>query len=169
VTEAAPLLPEPMPLEARAKLGVYIYALRDPRTKAVFYVGKGTGDRIYHHVWDALGEQQKINVADRAGKGDDQATTKTKRAHIRELYDAGLLPEHWVLRHGVPGHGDPHAEAYALEQVAIDLATLAGQPLTNIAGGHVETEHGMHPVKELICATPRRPRRRCPGRVRSSS
>jgi hypothetical protein len=139
-----------MPLEARAKLGVYIYALRDPRTKAVFYVGKGTGDRIYHHVWDALGEQQLINLADRSGAADHQASTVTKRARIRELYDAGMLPEHWVLRHGIPGHTDPHAEAYAFEQVAIGLATLAGQPLTNIAGGHIGTDHGMHPIKELI-------------------
>lgn len=150
MAEATPQLPEPMPLEARTALGTYVYALRDPRTKAVFYVGKGTGDRIYHHVWDALGQQKRIDPADRTGAADDEATTAGKRAYIRVLYDAGELPEHWVLRHDISGHADPHAEAYAIEQVAIDLAALAGQPLINIAGGHVDTQHGLHRVEELI-------------------
>jgi hypothetical protein len=139
-----------MPPEAGAALGTYVHALRDPRTKAVFYVGKGTGDRIHHHVWDALDHQELIDPADRTGAPDSKTTTKDKRAYIRELHAAGMLPKHWVLRHDIPGHADPHAEAYAIEQVAIDLARLAGQPLTNIAGGHVDTEHGLHQVQELI-------------------
>jgi hypothetical protein len=33
------------------KLGYYVYPLRDPtRTGAIFYVGKGQGDRVYQHA-----------------------------------------------------------------------------------------------------------------------
>jgi hypothetical protein len=33
------------------KLGYYVYALRDPtRSGAIFYVGKGQGDRVYQHA-----------------------------------------------------------------------------------------------------------------------
>ena len=32
------------------KLNYYVYALIDPRTNKVFYIGKGKGNRIYAHV-----------------------------------------------------------------------------------------------------------------------
>jgi hypothetical protein len=35
------------------KLGTYVYILRDPRDRKVFYVGQGTGDRLFSHFNDA--------------------------------------------------------------------------------------------------------------------
>jgi len=32
------------------KLGWYVYALRDPRTRKIFYVGKGSSERVYAHA-----------------------------------------------------------------------------------------------------------------------
>lgn len=34
-------------------LGTYVYCLRDPRDKKIFYVGQGTGDRVFQHFNDA--------------------------------------------------------------------------------------------------------------------
>ena len=34
-------------------LGTYVYCLRDPRDKKIFYVGQGTGDRVFQHFSDA--------------------------------------------------------------------------------------------------------------------
>lgn len=36
------------------RLGKYIYALRDPRDRKVFYVGQGTGNRIFDHFNEAV-------------------------------------------------------------------------------------------------------------------
>lgn len=36
-------------------LGVYIYALRDPRDKKIFYVGQGRGSRVFDHLVEAQG------------------------------------------------------------------------------------------------------------------
>ena len=36
------------------KLGFYVYLLIDPRTDKVFYVGKGTGNRIFAHITSAI-------------------------------------------------------------------------------------------------------------------
>jgi hypothetical protein len=36
-----------------AKLGIYIYALRDPRDGKIFYVGQGTNGRLFDHFREA--------------------------------------------------------------------------------------------------------------------
>lgn len=37
----------------KQKLGKYIYALRDPRDRKIFYVGQGTNDRVFDHFNEA--------------------------------------------------------------------------------------------------------------------
>lgn len=40
-------------------LKYYVYALVDPRDKRIFYVGKGTGDRVFQHAEDSLNENDE--------------------------------------------------------------------------------------------------------------
>ena len=35
------------------KLGWYVYCLRDPRDKKIFYIGKGKGNRVFAHANNA--------------------------------------------------------------------------------------------------------------------
>jgi hypothetical protein len=122
--------PAPIPYEAVEKLGAYVYVLRDPGSGEPFYVGKGRGSRVYHHVWAVMGESQRIESTDADVDTPDSAvTTSEKNKRIRKILDAGLMPEHWVVRHGI-----------ALANVT---------PLTNIMGGHVATVHEVHLAEEL--------------------
>ena len=46
-------------------LQYYVYCLVDPRTNRIFYIGKGSGNRIFNHANDALNDNLsslKLNI-----------------------------------------------------------------------------------------------------------
>jgi len=102
------------------KLGYYVYLLSDPRTDKVFYVGKGCGNRINHHLLGALEEKTK-------------ETDKIKK--IREIQKAGLEVELIILRHGLT-----EKEAFEIESSMIDYIGMDN--LTNIVLGHNSFDKG---------------------------
>ena len=113
------------------KLGYYVYWLRDPRDGAVFYVGKGEGDRLFQHV--------KCLEADGA-PGDESE----KESRIRAIAAAGLHVEHAIVRHNMD-----EKDALLLEAVLIDLLPSLGAPLTNLVEGHGTGKYGLAPPEEL--------------------
>ncbi|MEN9920396.1 MAG: hypothetical protein RL538_289 [Candidatus Parcubacteria bacterium] len=109
------------------KLGYYVYVLIDPRSKKVFYVGKGKGSRIYNHVLEA----ECINKNE-----------KLKIAKIKEIHKAGKEVLHEIVRHGLT-----EGEALAVEASLIDFIGLKN--LTNIVDGHYTDIYGKRTVEEL--------------------
>lgn len=112
------------------KLGYYVYTLIDPRTKKVFYVGKGKGSRIYAHV--AASEAIETKEAD-------------KIATIRAIRAAGKEVEHTVVRHGLS-----ESEAFAVEAALIDYAkNVQKLRLTNLVDGHHSGEVGLRTIEDI--------------------
>lgn len=111
-------------------LAYYVYALIDPRDRGIFYVGKGKGNRCFHHV-----EHARRTVADTI---DDYP----KLARIRAIETAGLQVRIDILRHGLT-----EAESYLAESVAIDLLGL--EQLTNRVVGHRARDLGRLPVEDI--------------------
>ena len=109
------------------KLGYYVYLLSDPRTDKVFYVGKGVGNRINHHLLGALDEKTK-------------ETDKIKK--IREIQKAGLEVELIILRHGLT-----EKEAFEIESSMIDFIGM--ENLTNIVLGHNSFDKGKMTLKNI--------------------
>jgi hypothetical protein len=108
------------------KIGYYVYILKDPRTSAIFYVGKGVGSRVFQHVSGALTSPEisdKLNL-------------------IREIHNAGFEVEHYILRHGLT-----QELSFEVESACIDLLGL--DRLTNAVKGHDSWERGLKTVDEV--------------------
>lgn len=112
------------------KLNHYVYALIDPRTNKVFYVGKGQGGRIYAHVETAeLVEAKDVE----------------KIARIREIKAAGKHVKHVVVRHGLT-----EDQAFAVEASLIDyIESIQNIPLTNLVSGHYTNESGIRTIEDI--------------------
>jgi hypothetical protein len=108
------------------KIGYYVYILKDPRTSTIFYIGKGTGSRVFQHVECALISplmSDKLNL-------------------IREIHYEGFSVEHYILRHGLT-----QDQSLEIESSCIDLLGL--DYLTNAVKGHNCWERGLKTVNEI--------------------
>ena len=103
---------ENFPPDVSQQLGTYVYRLIDPRNGETFYVGKGTGNRVFAH-----------SRAETDLEGDE---LDNKITRIREIRVAGFEVGHVIHRHGMD-------EKTALE---VEAALIDAYPgLTNVVGG----------------------------------
>lgn len=113
-------------------LKYYVYALVDPRDKRIFYVGKGIGDRVYQHAEASL----------------DEMNENLKLSKIRDIHNAGLDVEYYILRHNLT-----EQEAFLVESVVIDLLTYEAfntdHFLTNLVSGHHQWNEGIKTETEI--------------------
>ncbi len=100
--------------EVQAKLGHYVYGLRDPKTKEYFYIGKASGNnRAYQHL-----------------NGDSKGEAGSKQSKIKQIKDDGNEPEVIIIRHDL----DSSEVAHEVEAAIIDA--IGFQNLTNKQRGH---------------------------------
>jgi hypothetical protein len=112
-----------VPDEITDILKSYVYVYVDPRNGEPFYIGKGTGNRLFSHL-------------------DDQSDTE-KVARIAEIRQQGEEPRIDILRYGLSD-----SEAALVEAAAIDLI---GRPrLTNRVAGFHKGSFGRITSQELI-------------------
>jgi hypothetical protein len=118
---------EEFPPSVIEHLKFYVYLLIDPRNDVVFYVGKGTGNRIFAHLSAALESSEKTYKLDK----------------IRDIQSQGLHVKHIILRHGLTEN-----EAYEVEAAVIDF--IDNENLTNIVVGFDSGERGLMSVVDVI-------------------
>lgn len=113
-------------------IGFYVYALVDPRDHRIFYIGKGHEDRVFQHAEDSLNENDE----------------SLKLSTIREIHDAQMDVEYYILRHNLSEH-----EAYLVESTIIDLLTYDAfnkeNILTNVVKGHHQWNEGIKTEDEI--------------------
>ena len=97
------------------QLKCYVYRLVDPRNGRTFYVGKGTGNRVFDHVKCGL-------------SSDENGIVPLKLKTIREIHKSGLEVIQIIQRWGLT-----EKEAFEIESTLIDLFSL--DLLTNEING----------------------------------
>ena len=124
------------------RLKHYVYRLVDPRNGETFYVGKGTGNRVFDHVNEAPG------LADES----------EKRRRITAIRRNGEEPLHVIHRHGI----ESEDAASLVEAALMDAYT----GLTNATRGDGAREFGSASASSLEARyvlregrVPERPRR----------
>ena len=115
------------------ELDYYVYALVDPRTDKIFYIGKGCGNRVFDHCNFAIKEEDAESL---------------KLNLIREIVAEGLEVKHYILRHKLS-----EKESLIVESVLIDFLTYPEFNnellLTNIVSGHHQWDRGIKTVDEI--------------------
>ncbi len=95
----------------------YVYGLIDPRTNKMFYIGKGTGNRVFAHEYESI-------------KNPD--SKKLKLNTIKEIKDAGFEIKKVILNYNLTEN-----EAYAAEAALINAFNYVEDTgLTNDVAGH---------------------------------
>lgn len=102
----------------------YVYALVDPRDNQIFYIGKGTKNRVFNHVNEAI----------------DNIDKKTAKLDlIREIKKSGNEVLQYIIRSSLS-----EKEALFLESVLIDTLSFEkfnlNIDLSNIVSGHHSEE-----------------------------
>ena len=99
----------------------YVYGLIDPRTNQIFYIGKGTGNRVFEH------EKESLN-----SPNSDKMKLKT----IFEINSLGLDVKKIIINSNLT-----ETEAFAAEAALINAFNYVSDAgLTNIVAGHHSAE-----------------------------
>ena len=97
--------------------GFYVYALLDPETDKVFYIGKGMGNRVFSHEIES---------------GKSKESEKKKLKKIREIEEKGLSVKRLIVNWGLTEN-----EAFVAEATLINLLNrMPDIKLTNEVSGH---------------------------------
>nr|WP_231632613.1 MULTISPECIES: GIY-YIG nuclease family protein [Gordonia] len=120
--------PKPVPHEAQSALGVYVYALVDPRDASLFHVGAGRGDRVHRYSAAALAGVVP-DPADVVGDDDPADIADAISERIRDIDADGFGVEHWILRYGIGSADSAELHALSLRRSGLDVAALAASDL----------------------------------------
>src|SRR5690554_5485328 len=118
------------PPEIIERLNNYVYRLIDPRNGETFYVGRGTGNRLYAHIKNEL--------------ENDSDVLSNKLDRIRQIRLAGFDVAHVVHRHGMD-----QATAIEVEAALIDAYPGLSNAMTGEASGERGVMHADEILKEF--------------------
>lgn len=122
------------PASVIEKIGSYVYTLADPKTRRIFYVGKGRGNRVFQHARASL----------RRPKPTDKIKT------IRQIRRHGRSVAYEIVRHGLD-----QTTALEVESALIDF--IGRSDLTNQVAGHGADERGRMTIPDIMATYAAKP------------
>lgn len=108
------------------QIGYYVYFLKNPNDRNIFYIGKGNANRVYTH----------LNLE------DIQDAITDKVAIIKEIINSGKIPEAFIIRHGLN-----EETAFEIESTLIDFVGINN--ITNVQRGRMSSDYGIMSVDKV--------------------
>lgn len=126
--------------DVKESLGYYVYLLLDPDTRKPFYIGKGKGDRIFHHLKDQNTESEKVQKVDELRKLGKEPILEILKWGLTE--DEALLVESTAidllgidaLTNNQRGHGSRHGSRTHVNDLELELSDSSGNVQFNEPG-----------------------------------
>lgn len=132
---------------AAEKLGLYVYALIDPRDRKVFYIGQGHRNRVNDHF-----DETRASISN-----GGEFTSKIRR--IQNIWEEGMDVDIVIIRHGLQSQ----EEANHAEGACISILGLSQNGFTyNLNAGPSSVGHGALLIDdvEMLNAEPVYPTKR---------
>ena len=118
----------------------YVYALATPDNN-IFYIGKGTGARLWQH--------EKVAEMIKETNGGEEAQKVTEKIkEIQNIWKNNEEPKKIIIKYGLT-----EAEAFAAESALINLLNYPDKKLTNIANGHASDREKTSRIKNSKAMT----------------
>lgn len=117
------------------ELKYYVYYLLDPRNGRIFYVGKGSGNRVFQHLANTT-----LPIDDSDDSENLEADIISNSQQIRDIENAGLSVIRIIHRHGMTEDEALHVEASLIDMLG---------DLNNKQSGHYSGTLGPRNVAEI--------------------
>lgn len=118
--------------KTKEELGYYVYCLVDPNDNKIFYIGEGSGDRVFNHARNAI----------------ECTESSLKLEKIRSIIEEGKTVKYYIIRHKLDKE-----TAFMVESTLINLLTYKNfnteSILTNIQVGHHQWNEGIKTTEEI--------------------
>jgi hypothetical protein len=124
-----------------ARLGWYVYALRDPHEQRIFYVGTGMGNRVFEHA-----------RAERLDEGGPVI------ARVRKIMTAGSHVEAFITQHGIADECSARrVEAGITTRLLLDPKSADDRFLMTTSGTKGGSANGLANADVFACLDPTLP------------
>ena len=107
----------------------YVYVLIDPRDNEVFYVGKGQGERVFHHERNVISQTNKSSSNIELNT-NEESELRQKEERIKDILSHSLKVSAFVI-----GRYNTEEESLAVESTLIKWV-YGFDELTNKVHGH---------------------------------
>ncbi len=138
-------------LQENEKNKYYVYCLVDPRDNEVFYVGKGTGNRVFDHEKYALGQinKEKLFSKKELDNNDRKSFLSDKNLKVLKIQD--IFKEEKEVKRIIINFGLTEKEALASEATLINFFKIVkSKELTNKLSGHGNVGDIVENIEEMF-------------------
>ncbi len=138
-------------LQEDEKKKYYVYCLVDPRDNKIFYVGKGTGNRVFTHEKYALGKINKEELFNKEELNNNDRKYLFSDEHLKVFTIKDIFKEGKEVKRFIINFGLTEKEAFTSEATLINFFKIVkSKALTNKISGYGNIGGTVEKLEEMF-------------------